>query len=198
MLDFFHSTLYDCFIFMRIHRHRLRKSGLNIQKYRMNERIRVPEVRIIDETGQPLGILPIEKAIELAQSKELDLVEVSPKAEPPVCKILDYGQFKYQKEKEARKQKAQAKEIELKVIRLSVRIGEHDLDVRQKQATKFLDRGDKVKIELPMRGREKAHKNVAEEVLTSFLEGLKAKYQLRIEQEIKYLGGRFSVIVAKN
>jgi translation initiation factor IF-3 len=164
----------------------------------MNDRIRVPEVRVIDENGQALGILPIEKAIELAQSKELDLVEVSPKAEPPVCKILDYGQFKYQKEKEARKQKAQAKEIELKVIRLSVRIGEHDLDVRQKQAAKFLDRGDKVKIELPMRGREKAHKDVAEEVLTAFLEGLKAHYQLRVEQEIKYLGGRFSVIVAKS
>ncbi len=164
----------------------------------MNDRIKAAEVRVIDENGQALGVMTIEKALELIQSKELDLVEVSPKAEPPVCKILDYGQFKYQKEKEARKQKAQAKEIELKVIRLSVRIGEHDMDVRQKQAAKFLDRGDKVKIELPMRGREKAHKDVAEEVINRFVEALKGQYQLRTEQEIKYLGGRFSVIVAKN
>ncbi len=164
----------------------------------MNDRIKAAEVRVIDEKGQPLGVMTIEKALELVQSRELDLVEVSPKAEPPVCKILDYGQFKYQKEKEARKQKAAAKEIELKVIRLSVRIGEHDLEVRQKQAAKFLDRGDKVKIELPMRGREKAHKDVAEGVLKLFLEGLKAQYQLRVEQEIKYLGGRFSAIVAKS
>lgn len=182
---------------MRIHRHRLRKSGLNLQKYRMNERIKALEVRVIDEKGEALGIMTTAKAIELCQEKGFDLVEVSPKAEPPVCKILDYGQFKYQKEKEARKQKAAAKEIELKVIRLSVRIGAHDQEVRQKQAAKFLDRGDKVKIELPMRGREKAHKDVAEQVLTSFLTALKAQYELRVEQEIKYLGGRFSAIVAK-
>lgn len=182
---------------MRIHRHRARKPALNITKYRANERIRVPEVRVIDDEGKPLGILATEKAIELARSKEMDLVEVSPKAEPPVCKILDYGQFKYQKEKEARKQKAQAKEIEMKVIRLSVRIGTHDREVRQKQAMKFLERGDKVKIELPMRGREKAHKEVAEEVISQFVDALKAQFALRIEQEVKYLGGRFSTILAR-
>lgn len=182
---------------MRIHRHRLHRSGLQVQKYRMNERILSPEVRVIDENGQALGVMPTQKAIELAHTRELDLVEVSPKAEPPVCKILDYGQFKYQKEKDARKQKAQAKEVELKVIRLSVRIGDHDLEVRLKQAGKFLDRGDKVKIELPMRGREKAHKDVAEEVVQRFVDGLKTQYQLRVEQELKYLGGRFSTILAK-
>lgn len=182
---------------MRIHRHRQRKPALNITKYRVNERIRVPEVRVIGFEGEILGVMQTEKAIALAQSKELDLVEVSPVADPPVCKILDYGQFKYQKEKEARKQKAQAKEVEMKVIRLSVRIGTHDQDVRQKQAAKFLDRGDKVKIELPMRGREKAHKEVAEEVINGFANGLKAQMNLRIEQEVKYIGGRFSTIIAK-
>ena len=182
---------------MRIHRHRNRKPTLNIQKYRINERIQSPEVRVVDDQGQPLGVLPTEKAIEIARSKEMDLVEVSPKAEPPVCKILDYGQFKYQKEKEARKQRAQAKEVEIKVIRLSVRIGTHDRDVRVKQAAKFLERGDKVKIELPMRGREKAHKEVAETVVSEFVEALKAIYALRIEQEVKYLNGRFSTILAR-
>lgn len=183
---------------MRIHRHRHRKPALNIQKYRINERITSPEVRVVDDQGQPLGVLPVEKAIEIARSKELDLVEVSPKAEPPVCKILDYGQFKYQKEKEARKQRAQAKEVEMKEIRLSVRIGAHDRDVRVKQAAKFLERGDKVKVELPMRGREKAHKEVAEEVVSGFVEALKAYYPLRIEQELKYINGRFSTIVARS
>jgi len=183
---------------MRIHRHRQRKSTLNIQKYRANDRIRSEEVRVIDENGQALGVMPTSKAIALALEKELDLVEVSPLAVPPVCKILDNGQFKYQKEKEAKKQKAQSKEVEMKVIRLSVRIGDHDFEVRQKQAGKFLDRGDKVKVELPMRGREKAHRDVAEEIMKRFESGLRANYRLRVEEEIKYLGGKFSMIVAKS
>jgi len=183
---------------MRIHRHRQRKSALNIQKYKANDRIRSEEVRVIDENGQALGVMPTAKAIALAQEKELDLVEVSPLAVPPVCKILDNGQFKYQKEKEAKKQKAQSKEVEMKMIRLSVRIGDHDFEVRQKQAGKFLDRGDKVKVELPMRGREKAHRDVAEEIMKRFESGLRANYRLRVEEEIKYLGGKFSMIVAKS
>lgn len=182
---------------MRIHRHRLRKSGLNVQKYNANERIRTLEVRVIDENGEMLGVMSTAEAIALAHQKELDLVEVSPLAKPPVCKILDHGQFRYQKEKEARKQKAQSKEVEMKTIRLSVRIGAHDMEVRQNQAGKFLDRGDKVKIELPMRGREKAHRDVAEDVINTFMEGLRAKYQLRTEQELTYQAGRFSIIVAK-
>ncbi|MBI2475271.1 translation initiation factor IF-3 [Candidatus Uhrbacteria bacterium] len=183
---------------MRIHRHRQRKSSLNIQKYKANDRIRSEEVRVIDENGQALGVMPTAKAIALAQEKELDLVEVSPLAIPPVCKILDNGQFKYQKEKEAKKQKAQSKEVEMKVIRLSVRIGDHDFEVRLKQAGKFLDRGDKVKIELPMRGREKAHRDVAEEVMKRFESGLRVNYKLRVDEELKYLGGRFTIIVAKS
>lgn len=182
---------------MRIHRHRMRKSSLQVQKYRANDRIRSEQVRVIDDQGQMLGVMPTAKAIALAQEKESDLVEVSPLANPPVCKILDYGQFKYQKEKEARKQKAQSKEVEVKVIRLSVRIGSHDLEVRQNQAGKFLDRGDKIRIELPMRGREKAHQDVAREVVERFVEGLRTKYQLRVDEELKYIGGRFSTVIAK-
>ena len=182
---------------MRIHRHRARQSHLNVQKFRMNEKIRVPEVRVVDETGKALGVLPTEEASALAKSKELDLFEVSPKAEPPVCKILDYGAFKYQKEKEARKQKAQSKEIEVKGIRLTFRIGAHDFDTRLAQARKFLDRGDKVKIELPLRGREKANKEVADAVINRFIETLKSEYNLRLEQAVTYQGGRISAIVTK-
>jgi translation initiation factor IF-3 len=163
----------------------------------MNAKITALEVRVIDDEGKPLGILPTAQAIEIAQSKELDLVEVSPKAEPPVCKILDYGAFKYQKEKEARKQKAQSKEVETKGLRLTPRIGSHDFDVRISQASKFLDRGDKVHIELPLRGREKAHRDVAEEVIRRFIETLKSTYTLRVEQAVVYQNGKLSAIVTK-
>lgn len=182
---------------MRIHRHRARQSSLNVQTFLMNEKITAPEVRVVDEEGKPLGILNTQEAIAIARSKELDLVEVSPKAEPPVCKILDYGAFRYQKEKEARKQKAQSKEVEVKGIRLTFRIGAHDFDVRLAQASKFLDRGDKVNVELPLRGREKAHRDVAQEVINRFVEGLKAKYNLRIEQPVTFQGGKFTAIVTK-
>lgn len=182
---------------MRIHRHRARQSNLHVQKFRMNEKITAPEVRVVDDEGKPLGILKTEDAIAIAKTKELDLVEVSPKAEPPVCKILDYGAFKYQKEKEARKQKAQSKEVDTKGIRLTFRIGAHDFDVRLAQAGKFLDRGDKVNVELPLRGREKAHRDVAEAVITRFVESLKAKYNLRIEQAVTYQGGKITAIVTK-
>jgi translation initiation factor IF-3 len=182
---------------MRIHRHRRRKSKFHTSKYRANHRIKAPVVQVLDENKVMLGEMPIEKAIELAEQKEMDLVEVAPTANPPVCKILDYGQFKYQKEKEARKHKAQQKEVEMKVVRLSVRIGIHDFEVRINQASKFLDKGCKVKVELPMRGREKAHKDVAQDKLNQFLVALKAKYELKIEQHIKYQGGRFSLIVVK-
>lgn len=182
---------------MRIHRHRFRKPKLDIQQYRVNNRIKADSVRLIGAQGEALGILSVDDAIKLAQEKEMDLVEVSPKAEPPVCKILDYGQFKYQKEKEAKKHKAQSKEIETKGIRLSVRIGSHDLSVRIEQASKFFEKGDKVQVELPLRGRERAHKDVAEQVLMQFLEGLKARYPVRIEQAIKFQNGRLIMILAR-
>ncbi len=181
---------------MRIHRHRARKPKYNIPHYKINERIKAPEVRVIDGE-EALGIMPTEKAVGIAQKKEMDLVEVSPKANPPVCKILDFGQFKYQKEKEAKKQKTQSKEVELKGVRLSVRIGPGDFDVRLNQARKFLDRGDKVKIELPLRGREKAHQNVARDVMIKFLTKLQEDYSLRVEQEIKYQSGRLAMIITK-
>lgn len=182
---------------MRIHRHRLRKPTLKIPQYRVNQKIKSPEVRVIGAQGEALGVLAIEEAIKLAEIKEMDLVEVSPKAEPPVCKILDYGQFKYQKEKEAKKSKAQSAEVDIKGIRLSVRIGVGDLQVRLKQALKFLEQGDKIRVELPLRGREKAHRDVAQQVMDDFLEQIKVVYPVRIEQESKYLAGRFTMIVAR-
>ena len=182
---------------MRIHRHRYQQTKLNVPEYRVNEKIIAPQVRVIGSAGESFGIMEIAKAVVFAQEKEMDLVEVFPKADPPVCKLLNFGQFKYQKEKEVRKQKAQSKEVETKGIRLTFRIGDHDFEVRLDQAKKFLERGDKVRLELPLRGREKAHKDVAEKIMSRFLEGIKLTYPLRIEQPITYLGGRFTAIVAR-
>jgi len=182
---------------MRIHRHRARTSNLHVQKFRMNEKITAPEVRVVDDEGKPLGILKTEDAIAIAKAKELDLVEVSPKAEPPVCKILDYGAFKYQKEKEARKQKAQSREVEVKGIRLSLRIGEHDFEIRCQQGKKFLERGDKLRIEIVLRGREKAHVDLAQEIILKFVEVLKKDFPLRVEQPFSKQGSRLTMIVAR-
>ena len=182
---------------MRIHRHRQRKPQLNVQQYHVNETITAPEVRVIDEEGVTLGVMPTAKAIQTAHERGADLVEVFPKAEPPVCKLLDYGHFKYQKEKEARKQKAQSHEVDVKGIRLSLRIGEHDLEIRHQQAKKFLERGDKVKIEMVLRGREKGHRAVASEVVNKLVDKLRADYPLRIEQPISYMAGRMTMIIAR-
>lgn len=182
---------------MRIHRHRQRKPKYTSIPYRVNERIKAEEVLVVTETNERIGPLSIADALVLAQEKGFDLVEVSPKAVPPVCRLIDYGQFKYQKEKEARKQKAQSKEVETKGIRLSVRIGEHDLEVRHQQAKKFLEKGNKINIELRMRGREKAHKDIAESVIQKFVEMLKKDFPIKYEQTIQFQGGRMSAIIAR-
>ncbi len=182
---------------MRIHRRRNQKPKIDIPQFNANDRIHVPQVRVIDEKGEMLGVLDKEKAVALAQERGLDLVEVNPKANPPVCKLLNFGQFKYQKEKEARKQKAQSAEVEIKGIRLSLRIGDHDLETRHLQAKKFFERGDKVKVDLPLRGREKAFRHGAEEVINRLIALLKADYPLRIEQPLAYQNGRMTVILAR-
>lgn len=182
---------------MRIHRHRHQKPKLNIPTFRVNEQIDNPEIRVIDDKGEQLGVIPTARAMEIARERELDLVEVSPKAEPPVCKILDFGHFKYQKEKEVRKQKAQSHEVEIKGIRLSLRIGDHDLEIRHQQAKKFFERGDKVKIELRLRGREKAHVDVAKEVVAKFLELVKADFPIRVEQPVQVMGGTITMVLAR-
>ena len=154
-----------------------------VEFYRTNLQIRVPEVRVIDDEGEMLGVMPLARALELAREQELDLVEVSPKAQPPVAKITDYGRMRYQKEKELQKQKVKQKKIEVKDIRLSLRISPHDLEMRAEQATKFLERGDKLKIEILLKGREKQHAGKATAIMKDFINGLKAKSELNIVEE---------------
>jgi len=184
---------------MRIHRRRRRGQQKKdaVISYRYNEQIRVPEVRVIDENDEMLGTMRTDKALNLAIERGFDLVEVSPKAKPPVCKLLDYGQFKYQKEKEMRQQKAHAKKVEVKGVRLSVKMGQNDFDVRLGQAKRFIEGGDKLKIEVRMRGREKAHGDLAIAKVNEFIEALQEEHSLVIEQPPKRSGGTVSAVVAK-
>ncbi|MDY3238969.1 MAG: translation initiation factor IF-3 [Anaerovoracaceae bacterium] len=136
----------------------------------INEEIRDKEVRVIDIDGTMLGVMPTEKALELATEKKLDLVNISPNAKPPVCKILDYGKYRYElqkKEKEARKKQ---KTTQVKEIRLSTFIEEHDVQVKANTASKFLKDGDKVKVSLRFRGRERDYKDKGMAVMQSFAE----------------------------
>jgi len=181
---------------MRISRRRRRPEPTFGKTYYANEQIRAPQVRVVSDEGE-LGIMATAAAIRLAQEKELDLVEINPKAEPPVCKIMNFGHFKYQKEKEERKQKIHAHTTEVKGVRLSVRIGEHDLDIRKKQGIAFLMRGDKLKVELMMRGRERAYRDRAEEIVKSFIAKINAEVPVRIDQAITLQGNKIFAVVAR-
>jgi len=181
---------------MRISRKRRPQKPL-IPIYYINDRIRAPEVRLLDAGGENLGVMPTAQALQRAREMELDLVEINPKAEPPVCQLIEYARFKYQKEKEAKKQKANAHVSEIKGIRLSVRIGEHDMEVRQAQAENFLERGDKIKPEIILRGRENARPEMAFEVIADFYQRINAKYPIRYEQEPKRMGNKVGAVIAR-
>ncbi|MFN8524372.1 MAG: translation initiation factor IF-3 [Chloroflexota bacterium] len=127
----------------------------------MNRAIRVPEVRLIDEDGSQLGVVPTLQALEMARSRDLDLVEVAANAMPPVCKLLDYGRFKYEQTKKEREAKKHQHTSELKELRLRPRTDDHDLDVRSRAARRFLEEGHKVRLLVRFRGREAAHPEIA-------------------------------------
>lgn len=151
---------------------------------------------MIDETGKQLGVVSFEEAARLAIERKLDLIQVTEKLEPPVCKLGDYGKYLYQEEK---KEKATHKHKggELKGIRLTFNISLHDLETRVHQAEKFLKRGDRVRIELPLRGREKALQDFAREKVEKFLEILEGLVPIKTERELKREPRGFSMIISK-
>jgi translation initiation factor IF-3 len=140
-----------------------------VQKTRTNNQIRVPEVRVIDEDGSQLGVMATSEALALAQERGLDLVEVSPQAKPPVTKLVNYDKLRYHQKKLEQQQKKKLKRVELKIIRLSVRIGEHDMQVKARQTEKFLAEGHKVKVDLMLRGREQAFADLGFQSIRKFL-----------------------------
>lgn len=132
---------------------------------RINERIRIPEIRLIDEVGEHVGVLRTRDALEIARERGLDLVEVQPNAVPPVCRLMDYGKFRYEESRKERESRKRQKTAEVKEIRLSPKIDEHDLDTKGRQALKFLEAGDKVKLTVRFRGREIAHQDIGRAIL---------------------------------
>ncbi|WP_331275629.1 translation initiation factor IF-3 [Peptostreptococcus equinus] len=136
----------------------------------INEEIKVKEVRLLSETGEQLGIVSINRALEAASAKNLDLAMISPNAEPPVCKIMDYGKFRYEQARKEKDAKKKQKVVSVKEIRLRPGIGDNDLKTKSNQAIKFLQKGDKVKVELRFRGRELGHKDIGKEVMMRFIE----------------------------
>ena len=131
----------------------------------MNDRIRCPEIRLIGAEGENLGVLSPIRALELAEQAGLDLVEISPTAEPPVCKIMDFGKYKYETQKREAEARKKQKIIEIKEVKFRPNTDTHDYEVKMRSVTKFLENGDKVKVTLRFRGREMAHQNLGRELL---------------------------------
>ncbi len=138
----------------------------------INERIRFPQIRVIDMDGSQLGILTPDEALRMAEEKELDLVLVSETAKPPVCRIMDYGKYKFEQEKKAREAKKKQHTADVKEVKMRYKIDEHDYNVRVNQAQRFLKAGDKVKATITFRGREIQHSNLAEELLARMAKDL--------------------------
>jgi translation initiation factor IF-3 len=140
---------------------------------RVNERIRIREVRLIDDEGNQVGIIATRDALEMARQKGLDLVEVAPNAVPPVCRLMDYGKFRYEQSRKERESRKNQHVVELKEVRIRPKIDDHDLETKGRQAAKFLDHGDKVKLTVLFRGREMAHPDIGKGLLDQLIELLK-------------------------
>lgn len=165
-----------------------------MNQFQVNNDIKAKEVRVISETGEQLGIFPLESALQLAREKGLDLVQITEKVDPPVCKIVDYGKYLYQQKKRKGKKIVTGK---LKEIRVSFNISERDLEIKTKQIKKFLEENNKVKISMLLKGREKGFSEIAKRKLEKFLEQINSLVPTKIEREMKQEARGFVLIIAK-
>lgn len=168
-----------------------------IKKTFINHQIKASRVRIIDETGKQLGIFQIEEALRMSREQNLDLVQITQKTDPPICKIIDYGKYLYQEKKKKKIAKTK-KGGEIKEIRLKFNISLHDLKIKSRQAEKFLKKGDKIKIEMILKGRERKLSEFAQEKINQFLELLKALIPIKIERELKKEARGFTLIISRD
>lgn len=150
----------------------MKRRYTTISDLMINEQIRDREIRLIGENGEQLGIMSARDAMKLAREADLDLVKVAPKAQPPVCKIIDYGKYRYEMARKDKEAKKKQKTIEIKEVRLSPNIDTNDLNTKVNQARKFISKGNKVKVTLRFRGRELAHVNSSKVILDEFAEKL--------------------------
>jgi translation initiation factor IF-3 len=169
-------------------------AGKDYKDTSINERIRVREVRLIDENGEQLGIVPTADALRLARERELDLVEVSGKSSPPVCKIMDYGKYKYQLSKKAQEAKKKQSVIQIKEMKLGLKIEEHDFQFKMKHLRGFLEEGHKLKIIIMFRGREILHVDMGEKLAQKVVDSLKDVGEL--EQRSRFDGRNIVMIFA--
>ncbi len=172
------------------------KSALPAQKDgpRINEEIRAREVQLIDTTGDNKGAVPIETALQLAEAAGLDLVEIAPNSTPPVCKILDYGKYKFQAQKKAAEARKKQKVVEVKEIKLRPMIDDHDYDVKMRAMQRFFEEGDKVKITLRFRGREMAHQELGFKLLDR-VKADTARFS-KVESEPRFEGRQMVMMLA--
>ena len=161
---------------------------------RINREIRAKEVRVIDPEGKQLGILPVYEALRQATSFELDLVEVSPKSEPPVCRIMDYGKFKYQQSKKAHDAKKKQAVVHLKEVKMRPKTEEHDFQFKLRHIERFLKEGNKTKVTIVFRGRELAHPDLGRTMLGRITE--ESKEWAKVEQPPKFEGRNFIMVLA--
>ena len=161
----------------------------------INEQIRDREVRVVSASGEQLGIMSSREAMKLAQEAELDLVKIAPKAQPPVCKIIDYGKFKYEQTRKEKEAKKKQKTVEIKEVRMSPNIDTNDLNTKINNAKKFLEKGNKVKVTLRFRGREMAHVQQSRHILDDFAETLKDIAS--IEKAPKLEGRNMSMVLTE-
>jgi translation initiation factor IF-3 len=149
------------------------ETAIRNQKARINRRIRVPQVRLIDEEGQQVGVINTQEAMMMAEDRGLDLVEVAPNADPPVCRLMDYGKFLYEQNKKAREARKNQKVIEVKEMQLSPITDAHDIEVKSNRARQFLGEGHKVKFNMRFRGRQLAHQEIGVQMLEKIAENLR-------------------------
>ncbi len=165
------------------------------KELRVNEQIRVREVRLIDSTGKQLGIIQTKEAMDMAKEAGSDLVEIAPKANPPVCKILDYGKYKFEQEKKEKENRKKQKLLKLKEIRMQPKIEKHDLEFKSKHVQEFLDEGNKVKVTIRFRGRELAHTELGRDVLDRFKDNL-TEGSFSVDRKPEMEGRFMSMILA--
>ncbi|HOX97153.1 MAG TPA: translation initiation factor IF-3 [bacterium] len=169
--------------------------AIEIKSLRKNQEIRVPEVRFIDPDNGLNEVMDIEKALKIAEEEELDLVEVSPLANPPVVKLINYDSYRYQQKKLILKQKQSIKKTEVKGMRLSPRIDENDLNTKVKQGLKFLEKGHKVKLDILLRGREAQHSEMAIGVIQSYIDKIQENININVEQSPQKIGRLITAII---
>ena len=161
---------------------------------RMNADITAPQVRLVDAQGEMKGVVDLEKALEIAEEEGLDLVELSPNADPPLCKILDYGKYKYEQQKKANEARKKQKTVDVKEVKMSQRIEKNDYEVKMRNARRFLENGDKVKVSMRFRGREMAHQDIGRDLFSKMREELDELAS--VELEPKFEGRQMIMILA--